>query len=146
MEQAQVFETAQLGEVVLDPKCMVDFPDGIPGFEQYKKYVIVTIDKYVPFQWLQSLEEPHLSFPIIKPILLYPEYAPFIAQEELCTIRLESFEEADVYFITTVGAEPQDVSVNMRAPLLLNREARLGKQCILADRSYSLKHPLVATE
>jgi len=146
MDEVEYFATAQLGTVKIDPSSLINFSEGIPGFEQFTHYLILTIEKYVPFQWLQSIEEPKLSLPIIQPALLYPEYNPTISFRDLQMVKLERFEDAEIYFITTIGQQPNDVTVNLRAPLVVNRKERLGKQCIVTETSFSLRYPILTNK
>lgn len=61
--------TKTKGRVEVEEKQIVTFPDGIMGFEQYKKYALIN-SEYEPFIWLQSLEDSNLAFLIVDPFLI----------------------------------------------------------------------------
>lgn len=145
MEKDITTITSPLGDIEVDREAILVFPEGLPGFEQLTQFIIVTLEKYIPFQFMQSLENPEVSFPIIRPELFHPDFHPRISDFELRAIRLKSVAEAEIYSIATVGEEPCEVTVNLRAPLLVNRSERLGKQCILADESYDLRYPVLTS-
>jgi flagellar assembly factor FliW len=146
MGKGNTLNTVHLGKVEIETDSVLTLPGGLPGFERCTRFVILTFEQYIPFQWLQSVEDPNLSLPIIRPEFFCPDYRPAISGEELRSIDLLSLEDAEVYTITTIGANPQDVTANLRAPLVINRKARLGKQCIIERNSHSFRHPVLVGE
>jgi len=131
-----VLET-RLGKIEYTESDIVVFPDGLYGYEEYKRYVVFQHENYVPFSWLLSLDPPGLMFPIINPSVVMKEYAPRINGGQ---------EFGDVMMvIVTIGQEEGTVTVNLRAPLLLDSEARQGRQVILTDSTYPLRYDIAQT-
>ena len=60
-----VFENAKFGEVSVGAEYLLEFPDGIPGFERFKRFGLVTIEEEDPFIRLLSIEEPRLGFVLV---------------------------------------------------------------------------------
>lgn len=143
MKKGRTMNTALLGEIEIDEDAILTIPEGLLGFERYTRFVIVTLERFFPFQWLQSVEDANLSFPIIRPHFFCADYCPKLSAKVLEFLRLETSEEAEFYSITTIGPTPQEVTANLKAPLVVNPKARLGKQYILDGNSYSLRHPLL---
>ncbi len=135
--------TAILGEIEFDAGAVLTFPEGLPGFEHYTRFVIVSDRRFLPFQWLQSVEDSNLAFPIIRPHLVCREYSPRLSWKVLETLGLTAAEEAEFYVITTIGSSPGEVTVNLKAPLVVNPRTRLAKQYILEGKTYSLRHPVL---
>src|SRR6185436_12852070 len=52
----------------------IAFPDGIPGFEACRRFVLLTSDPLAPLQRLESIEGPPAAFLGIDPRLLMTEY------------------------------------------------------------------------
>ena len=52
----------------------IAFPDGIPGFEACRRFVLLTSDPLAPLQRLESIEGPPAAFLGIDPRLLMAEY------------------------------------------------------------------------
>ena len=63
-------ETKAIGTVTITDEQKLTLPEGIIGFEEYKKFALID-SEYEPFVWLQSLEEKNLAFLIVDPFLLY---------------------------------------------------------------------------
>ena len=60
-------------------------------------------------------------------------------QEEL---NIESTEEVMVVNIVVVPDDPQEMTMNLKAPIIINKDKRLAKQIILEEEAYPVKHRL----
>ena len=68
-------DTRNFGKIEIEEEKVISFPDGIPGFQDEKRFVIINNpDKENPFQWLQSVNNPNLAFVIINPFFIKPNY------------------------------------------------------------------------
>ncbi len=124
----------QIGKIEYTDDSVYNFPEGLYGYKEYKDYVMWGGEKYRPFKLLISVDDPNLFFPLINPKILIPDYKPKIKD-----IRDWEF----MYTIVTIGSSQEDVTVNMRAPILLSRKDRWGKQVILTDSNYLIRHKIV---
>ena len=124
----------QFGPIEFDDEETVDFSGGLFGFTQYHRFLLWDHAHYFPFRWLISVENPNLIFPVIDPRLALPDYDP----------RINSDNEWDtILAIVTIGESKETVTMNLRAPLLLDDTRRSGKQIILTDTDYSLRYNIV---
>ncbi|WP_282938797.1 flagellar assembly protein FliW [Paenibacillus sp. RC67] len=140
-----ILDSSRLGKITIDEKEIIQFPTGIPGFEELKKYVIINPDTDLPLFYLQSVENPELSFIVIDPFIFEPSYEfvlPDLAREEL-----KAYIEQDivVWSIVSVRDDFQNATHNLLAPLVINMKERLGKQVILQNTSYKTRHRLFVT-
>lgn len=125
---------------------IITFPGGIPGFEEIKEFTLNTEDDACLARFA-AVESPEIFFFLVRPQLFFPDYLPQVdlgAQEtEVLGVRPE--DKVDVWGIITVCSESlSDSTVNLRAPLLINAEAKKGMQLILSDETYSYRQPLFA--
>ena len=73
------------GEVVkITEKQVYTFPNGLLGFENFKKFALIE-SEYEPFFWLQSLDEKNLAFLLVDPFLISTSYEADIDDESLNT-------------------------------------------------------------
>src|SRR5690554_5491713 len=110
-------ETSTFGKLQIDEEKIITFENGIPGFENLKKFVIIILQQTHPFLWLQSVEED-ISLPMMSPFEIDEQYSPTIDDLELKTLKVN--DEKDV-LVLVVCVIPQDVSkmtANMVAPVL----------------------------
>lgn len=134
--------TKFFGEVELDDNKILDFPNGIIGFEDFKKYAIMydeDSDGEVRISWLQSVEEPTLALPVIDPLAVLPDYAPMLEDELLKP--LGESEDEDLLFLLamTVPSDMTKVTANMKAPFIINAKTCKGIQIIVDNADYPVK-------
>ncbi|MBD3246395.1 MAG: flagellar assembly protein FliW [Candidatus Omnitrophica bacterium] len=127
----------------LNPEHMFTFADGIPGFEKVKKFVILRHEQEVPFGRLTAVDFD-LCFIVIDPWVVYPEYAPDIDDEELKKIDSPSREELLILAIVNIPeGKPQDSTMNLAAPVILNVKKGMGRQVIINNfKDYSARYAL----
>lgn len=139
--------TKNFGLLEIEEEKIIAFPEGIPGFEEEKEFVIINNeDEENPFCWLQSINNPDLAFVIINPFLIFSDYTidlPETVQEKL---KIEDEKDVAVYSIVVVPKDLKKMTVNLLGPIIINVRERLGKQVILDDPRYSTKHYIFPQE
>lgn len=140
-----VFENIKFGQVSIDRSSVLTFPQGLPGFERFRKYGLVEVEEETPFLRLLSMEEPQLGFVIVNPLLVWPEYDPDIGPEDLQGLDITSADQLAIYCIVTLSKVPEQVSANLRGPICINSETMRARQMILVDDRYHTKHSILAT-
>ena len=118
----------------------IAFPDGIPGFETCRRFVLLTSDAIAPLQRLESLEGPAAAFVGIDPRLVYPEYECALSDGDLRSLDAAAQTTLLWFAIITCGPDGTLVA-NLRAPIAINPERMLGRQ-VLNDDKYPLRHVL----
>jgi flagellar assembly factor FliW len=134
-------------ETLPDPiTCEVRLPMGILGFEQTKNYLLIATPAEEPFRWLQVKDNPSLAFVVIEPFLVAPEYHPDIPPADVEFLGLATPEDAALFNIVTLHG-PHRATVNLKGPIVINRNTGVGKQVIIANAAeYSVQHPLPLSE
>lgn len=133
-------ETKPFGKMQIDERQILNFPEGILGFEKYNEFALIEENQESPFKWLQSLTEIDLAFIVIQPDLFAPDYKPALGQEDLDLINLSSVEEALVMTIVTIPNEnPQMMTANLQGPVIINPKTRAAKQCISKNENHPLR-------
>ena len=136
------FTTERFGVIEINPDEIYDFPLGIIGFPEYRKYGIHHDEKLSPFKWLQSLEEPRLCFFVVEPFLIFPDYQIEVKLDGLLERDLTDKDELMVLAICTIASEFRDSTANLLAPLIVNRTRRIAYQVVLEDGKNATKHRL----
>ncbi len=122
---------------------IITFNSGIPGFEQNKQFVIVSIPEYAPFEWLVCIDGSKLRFAIINPLLFEPDYDPKIIKEQLDDLAVDAPEDLLLYVIVTIRENPLESTANLVGPIILNRRKKIGKQIIIDDDRYTTREPIL---
>ncbi len=130
MQEQEVvnIRTLHFGEIEIPKQNILDFEFGILGFEDLKQFIIVSEEETEPFKWLISIDEPNIGFPIVDPWLLDNNYNPG---------RGFNLEEDAVFSIVTLGKKDQNMTANLKAPIVINIKENTGKQVILPNEKYS---------
>ncbi|MFC1585871.1 flagellar assembly protein FliW [Fibrobacterota bacterium] len=122
---------------------IIFFPSGIPGFEDSKRYIIVTVPEYEPFHWLQCIDGNKIRLAVINPLVFKSDYSPHISKAELETLKIEDPNDLLMYVIITLRSPLSDSSANLMGPLFINIKTRMGKQIIIDDNAYSLREKII---
>ncbi len=134
-------ETTRFGQVEIDESLIITIPEGILGFEDLKRFILLDhYDKESPFKWLQSIEDPSLAFVITDPLIFVPDYKANIHKEELVSIQLSEAGKAVIVVIVNIKRDHSEITINLQGPLVINSEKKLAKQCVLPTDDYDLRH------
>lgn len=135
--------TSRFGEIEVKPEDLITLPHGIIGFTELKKYVLLDHDKDSPFKWLQSVDDGAIAFVLINPLLFKPDYMVEVTEAEVLDLELKSEEDAIISVIITIPSNPQNMTANLKAPLIFNLANRKGKQLVLNNAAYTTRHNLM---
>ena len=135
--------TASLGEVEATPESFLSLPEGLIGFEEHREFVLLELSDYDPFRWLLSYTDPGLSFPLLEPSALIPGYAIELVDVEREALELDDGEVPSVYVVATILDEGEQVTVNLRAPLVVNHRRQTARQVVLSDGRWDVQYPLL---
>ena len=122
------------------------FADGLPGFPQLRRFVVLEMEGIKPFQYLQALpddESPPIALYLINPFLVDPSYEFRLMDSDMEAIKSKNSTELSIYAVATIPADPRDATLNLMAPIVINEKDRRGRQVIMHDSKYSVRHPLM---
>ena len=109
--------------------------DGLPGFPDARRFLLLHHDRDSLFAWLVCADDPDLAFVVTDPWLFFPDYAPALEPAHLSRLRAEPGSETQLLVIADVrGGE---IHLNLAAPLLLNAGSRRAVQVILESGDLS---------
>jgi len=136
-------KTTRFGEIEVKEADVIGLPAGLIGFPELTRYVLLDHDKDSPFKWLQSLEDGSIAFVLINPLLFKPEYTVEVTEAEVSDLDLQNEEDAVISVIITMPSNPQNMTANLKAPLVFNLKNRKGKQLILNNPAYTTRHNIL---
>jgi len=136
-------KTTRFGEIEVKDEESIELPQGLIGFPELKKYILLDHDKDSPFKWFQSLDDGAIAFVLINPLLFKPDYEVEVTESEVSDLDLTNEEDAVISVIITMPTNPQNMTANLKAPLVFNLKNRQGKQIILNDSQYTTRHNIM---
>jgi flagellar assembly factor FliW len=120
--------SSRFGPIDIDADDIVCFPEGLFGLEQCRQWVLLADRQSDALVWLQSVERSELALPLASPRRFVPGYQIRVARRELAPLELEDVSSARVLVI--VGRTARGISLNLKAPLVVNLRRHLGRQVI----------------
>ncbi len=136
-------DTYMFGTIEIKEDKIITFNEGLPGFEELKKFGIIETEDKGPFKHLQSLEDGNICFVIVDPYFFKKDYAPII--NESYFEKLGGGEDADfvVYSTVCLKSPLEESTLNLAGPILVHVNSRLGVQVITEEKMYKTKHKLI---
>ncbi|GBF51564.1 flagellar assembly protein FliW [Leptospira ryugenii] len=136
--------TKPFGTIQVEDRQILNFPQGLLGFEKYTEYALIEENEESPFKWLQSTKEPGLAFILIQPELFLNSYVPLVSEEELVEIGLSSLSEGIIFLIVTIPHEnPRGMTANLQGPVIINGKNGKGKQLISRDENHPIRKNII---
>jgi flagellar assembly factor FliW len=137
-------KTRIFGEIEINENAIVSFFEGMPGFEEVKKYIILgTGDEKSPFKWLQSVDKPEVVFAVVDPFLFKKGYDINLNHDVVKKLQIENENDVLVYAIVVVPEDISKISANLKAPVIINVKNSKGMQVVLDTDSYSVRHYII---
>jgi flagellar assembly factor FliW len=120
---------------------VITFPEGLVGFQDYTQFVLICPKEGSQFRWLQSVEDPNVAFLSTVPFQYVPDYSPVIPSKAAKSLGLGKEAQPLVFVTVSIPrGRPEDMTLNLAGPIIINPETRKGKQVILENDSYSVRH------
>lgn len=131
-----------LGPLTIDQDTIITFPAGIPGFHTLRQFALVETQRD-DLVWLQSIDEPALSFLLADPFVIVPQFAVDIPPADLAALGATTSAARVLLVLAVVQLEAGvPVALNLQSPIVIDRERRLGRQVILPDSTYGMHHAI----
>ena len=135
-------DTLRFGMVEVDPEKVIEFADGIPGLEQYRKYALLQFEESYPIVWLQSMDDTGICLPVLDTFSVLPDYVFDIDDVDVKTLELNSPEELHVVSVVVIPEDVQGMTVNLAAPIIINTITGQARQIVLSGSEYNVRAPV----
>ncbi|HYB24421.1 MAG TPA: flagellar assembly protein FliW [Solirubrobacteraceae bacterium] len=133
------FQSIRFGTVEIRPEDVIEFPFGLIGLGGLR-YALIDRNPGTGFLWLHEIDNPALALPVVSPVRFFPDFVLEIAPEDQERTGLHDLTGAQLYVTVRATPDPLDITVNLRAPLVI-RDGR-GYQVINTREDAPLQAPL----
>ncbi len=142
------FLSRHFGAIEYQEDAVLAFPNGLPGFEQERNFLVIEHAASKPIVFVQSLTRPELCFITLPVLTLKKDYQLTIGLDDLSTLGLGENQPPvigkNVLCLAIVSvAEGKTPTANLLAPLVVNLATRTGVQAIQEDSPHSHQHPIL---
>jgi len=144
------FETQNFGTVDYEGNSILEFPQGLPGFEERRRFVALTFPDTRPLVFLQSLEDRNLCFITLPVLTIDRQYRLEVGEEDLARLDLAPERQPrigeQVACLAVVTLQETGPTANLLAPIVINLGNLKAVQAIAPDSGYSHQHALTPVE
>jgi flagellar assembly factor FliW len=145
-----VLETKHFGKLSYEAESELEFPLGLPGFDDRKRFVAVHFVENDPLIYLQSLEDPALCF-ITMPILAVdPRYRLKVSGDDLGHLGLNAARQPrmgdEVLCLSVLSIRETGPTANLLAPIVINLSNRKAVQAVAPESDYPHQFALMPQE
>jgi flagellar assembly factor FliW len=134
-----------IGGVEIGQDAVITFPDGLPGFESCRSFVLLSAPEMEPLQQLRSVSGPEATFIGIDPKRLLPSYRCELSDFD--RDRLGATDDSVLLWLAIIAIEPDGTATaNLRAPIVVNPATMIGHQVMPHRCLYALRHVITEVE
>jgi len=120
--------TSRFGPVEFETADVIQFPAGILGLDGCSQWVLLADAQNDCLGWLQSANQAEIALAVVSPRRFVADYQVRVARDEVGLLELDQVQDAQVLVI--VSKNERTVTLNLKAPLVLNLARRLGRQVV----------------
>lgn len=128
--------TKIFGEIDIDEAKIINMENGIIGFPDLKRFALIYDEEKKgesSISWLQSLDEGAFALPVMNPTVVKEDYNPYVEEELLKPLGTLTPDNLCVLVTVKVPKDIKEMSVNLKAPIVINVDTKAGAQVIVDD-------------
>ncbi len=129
-----------------DQGILLSFPKGLVGFPALTRFRLYEPSDGYPLKFLQSEDDPKISFVCMDPAGIKPDYAFGLSDEDAALLALEAPGDAFILSLVVIPEDPRRMTVNLAGPLVVNAKSRKGVQVVLSAEDFPLQFPVITAE
>ena len=140
-----VVDTRIFGEVTIDEDKIIRFINGIIGYPDLTEFALIhdgENGENAGIRWLQSMQKPEFAIPVVDPLTILKNYDPQVNDELFLSLGELQPEEMLVLVTVTVPKDITKMSVNLKAPVIINAKEKKACQIIVDGETYQVKYPI----
>ena len=137
-----IVQSTRFGELEVSDEQILDFPQGLLGFPEEKRFALMEYKPDSPFYFLQSLADPDLTFLMINPFAFFNDYEFDMDDALMAEIDVTADNPPTVFNIATVKDKIENMTVNLAGPVLVNLRDRKAAQWVIEKTQFPTRYPL----
>lgn len=136
--------TRLFGEIDIKEDKIIKLKEGIIGFPDLQNFTLIYDEEKEgkgSIKWLQSMDDPSFALPVINPLDVKPDYQLLVNEEGLEPLGKMTEDNTFILVTITVPEKIEEMSVNLKAPFVINTDNLQGAQMIVED-DYPIKYKI----
>lgn len=137
-----VIKTSRFGLVELKSEDILTFNEGLLGFQDLRQFILLDDPNDDIFAWLQSCELPSIAFPVLEPEIFGHKYTVSLNRTDSESLKLQAGQTPAYLNIITIPDDATEMTANIKAPIVINVDQRIARQCVLQDNNLAIKEKI----
>ncbi len=134
--------TTRFGLLDVADDDLIEFSAGLLGLEDCRQWVLLADATNEELGWLQSAARSDVALAVVNPRRFAPDYQFRVFRRELAPLDFDRADDACVLAI--VSKNERGITLNLKAPIVINLPRRLGRQ-VIANGEQPLQYELTPT-
>lgn len=125
---------------------IITFKKGIPGFENLKQFILLPAEENKLFYILHSIENINIALVVVSPFNVLSSYEFDLNDCKASELNVKSQNDIIVMNTVRLSSKVENITINLKAPIIINKNENIGEQLILDKDDYPIKYPLFKGE
>jgi flagellar assembly factor FliW len=130
-DKLMLIATTRFGSIDVKPDDIVTFPAGLIGYEACRRWVLLADAELDHVGWLQCITTPDVAMAVVSPRRFLPDYEVHVSRSQIAPLEIHGADQA--FVLNILAMSEGRLTVNLRAPLIINLDRRVGRQIITSD-------------
>lgn len=130
------FKTSRFGAVSVAENKIINFVQGVPGFEKLRRFILIDHDLDGVFRWLQAVDDPAVAFLLTDPNQFRPDYAVPLRKTDADCLEVNDPASLVTLVMVCVSKDTRELSLNLKGPVVFNADNMKAIQCVLDKEDY----------
>lgn len=132
-------ESPRFGTLEVEPSKIIEFPRGVPGFENCRRFSLFHPEGEDPKYFiLQSLDDAEVAFHLSDPARFGFNYEITLSDAEAAELEFSDPATIAVAVVISKAQAGAPINANLNAPFVINLASRRGLQHVFAKLNYEV--------
>jgi flagellar assembly factor FliW len=138
-------ETREWGVIEVADDSVIQFQEGLLGFENLCKFIFVETEEFKPFVWFLSTDDPDVGFAVADPFYFTTNpYELNLSESDDKALGLEEGDSIAVFVVVSIEDMGRKITGNLKGPIVLNTRTRKAKQMVMYGSAFSVHQPILS--
>lgn len=135
-------KSIRFGEIEISEDDVIRFPEGLVGLSDHNQFIMIRDPESADLIWLQSADHEAFALATIHAVKVGPDYRVEIHPQDIAALKLTELSDAEVFVI--INRVDGKFYANLQGPIIVNASQMLGRQVVLINPAYGVRHSLSA--
>jgi len=142
VKQTTTLDFPRFGECAFADTDVIEFPWGLPGFPNLRRWLALTAESAPNFVWLQSIDDVAVAIPTSDPFAIFASYEPKLPPYAVAALDITSPSDFTLLGVVVVTENAEEMTMNLLAPIVVNLRTNKARQVMLENSGYSVREAI----